>query len=142
MEMGVPVVFPSNTPERISTESLSMRLVVYLLCPGLRLSRNACISFSVSGSPAGQPSITTPTAAPWDSPHVVIRNILPNDEPLMSSPPEKNNRYCDEFLQSFVSGYYKRRNHAVQEKVSRRLPLPPSSENGKRLFLRNNSLYI
>ena len=38
-EIGVPVVFPSNTPDRISTVSDSVRLVVYLLCPGLRLSR-------------------------------------------------------------------------------------------------------
>ena len=39
------------------------------------------ISSSQRLSPAGQPSTTTPMPLPWDSPHVVIRNKLPNDEP-------------------------------------------------------------
>ena len=34
MEMGVPVVFPSKIPERISALSPSFRLVVYCDCPG------------------------------------------------------------------------------------------------------------
>ena len=79
----MPVVLPSNTPERISTESDSFRFVVYLLCPGLLLSRKLWISASEIGIPAGQPSITTPIPGPWDSPHVVIRNIEPKDEPLI-----------------------------------------------------------
>jgi hypothetical protein len=32
-------------------------------------------------SPAGQPSITTPIAGPWDSPHVVIRKRRPKEFP-------------------------------------------------------------
>ena len=38
-EIGVPVVRPSKTPDRISTVSLSLRFVVRRLCPGLRRSR-------------------------------------------------------------------------------------------------------
>ena len=82
-EIGVPVVFPSKTPERISAESDSFRLVVYLLCPGFLLSRKLWMSSSEIGMPAGQPSITTPIPGPWDSPHVVMRNIEPKDEPLI-----------------------------------------------------------
>lgn len=41
------------------------------------------MSDSSKARPAGQPSTTTPTAAPWDSPQVVIRKIVPYDEPAM-----------------------------------------------------------
>ena len=34
-------------------------------------------------NPAGQPSITTPKAAPWDSPQVVILKMVPNVEPAI-----------------------------------------------------------
>ena len=79
----MPVVFPSNTPERISTESVSFLFVVYLLWPGFLRSRNTCISASLNGSPAGQPSTTTPIPGPCYSPRVEMRNILPNSESLM-----------------------------------------------------------
>ncbi len=36
------------------------------------------MSASERGSPGGQPSITTPTAAPWLSPHVEIVKSFPN----------------------------------------------------------------
>jgi hypothetical protein len=36
------------------------------------------MSLSASAIPAGQPSITTPTAGPWLSPKVVILKFLPN----------------------------------------------------------------
>ena len=39
MEMGVPVVFPSKTPDRISTASASLRFVVKRLWPGFLRSR-------------------------------------------------------------------------------------------------------
>ena len=42
-----------------------------ITCPG------AGRSAAEEGSPAGSPSTTTPTALPWDSPQVVIRNICP-----------------------------------------------------------------
>ena len=53
--------------------------------PGLRRSKNFWISSSQRLSPAGQPSTTTPMPLPWDSPHVVIRNKLPNDEPAINA---------------------------------------------------------
>ena len=39
MEMGVPVVLPSKTPDRICTRSASLRAVVMADCPGFLLSR-------------------------------------------------------------------------------------------------------
>ena len=44
------------------------------LCPGLRRSSSGWISAVVNGIPAGQPSITTPTPPPCDSPNVEILN--------------------------------------------------------------------
>src|SRR5690554_2578171 len=81
MDIGVPSVFPSNTPESISTVSGSLRWVVILLWPGRLLSSSNCMSAGESSSPAGQPSTTTPTAAPCDSPQVVIRNSCPKEFP-------------------------------------------------------------
>src|SRR3989338_6653529 len=75
--MGVPVVLPSKYPERIFILSASFRGVVILLWPGRRLSSATCISSSVISIPGGQPSTTTPTAPPWDSPKVVILNNCP-----------------------------------------------------------------
>src|SRR3989344_4522265 len=75
--MGVPVVLPSKYPERIFILSASFRGVVILLWPGRRLSSATCISSSVIRIPGGQPSTTTPTAPPWDSPKVVILNNCP-----------------------------------------------------------------
>ena len=36
--------------------------------------------------PAGQPSMTTPRALPWDSPQVVILNRVPIVEPAITIP--------------------------------------------------------
>ena len=38
---------------------------------------------SSRGSPAGQPSTTTPIPFPWDSPQVVTLNLFPNDDWLI-----------------------------------------------------------
>src|SRR5271156_5517641 len=77
MEMGVPSVWPSNVPERIWQVSLSLRGVTILLWPGRRRSRSTCTSASVRGVRGGQPSTTTPTPPPWDSPQVVMRKRWP-----------------------------------------------------------------
>src|SRR5699024_4255255 len=45
------------------------------------------------GSPAGQPSTTTPTPFPCVSPHVVTRNNVPNVEPAMLCLPVSN-QFC------------------------------------------------
>ena len=71
--IGVPSVWPSKTPERISARSASSRGVVSLLWPGRRRSRSRWISSSVIGRRGGQPSTTTPTPPPCDSPKVVTR---------------------------------------------------------------------
>ena len=79
----MPVVFPSKTPERIWTASASLRGVEMALCPGLRRSKNAWISEGVRVNPAGHPSMTTPSASPWDSPKVVIENKVPKVDPAI-----------------------------------------------------------
>ena len=83
IEIGVPSVFPSNIPLRISAVSGSLRAVTeadfipLIAAPG-RLLSNACWIFAVSTeSPAGQPSIITPSASPWLSPKVVTLKIEP-----------------------------------------------------------------
>ena len=81
--MGVPVVRPSNTPDRMRTSSASLRWVVNFDVPGLRLSSQGCKSASVSAMPEGQPSTVAPIAGPWLSPHVVKRNICPKVFRLM-----------------------------------------------------------
>src|SRR6266481_9514067 len=75
--MGVPVVLPSNTPERISTVSDSCRCVTWRDVPGLRLSRSCWRSASHNASPGGHPSTTQPIAAPCDSPNEVTVNKVP-----------------------------------------------------------------
>jgi hypothetical protein len=82
--MGVPVVLPSNTPERISTVSDSRRWVTWREVPGLRRSRSIWISASVSARPGGQPSTTQPMAGPWDSPKEVTEKLRPRVLPDMS----------------------------------------------------------
>src|SRR5215831_18323484 len=77
MLMGVPSVWPSKTPERICTTSVSFRWVTMALWPGTRRSRSGWMSASDRGRRAGQPSTTAPTPAPCDSPHVVTRNSCP-----------------------------------------------------------------
>ena len=49
--IGVPVVLPSNTPERISTTSSSRRCVTWREVPGLRRSRSGWMSASESAIP-------------------------------------------------------------------------------------------
>jgi len=81
IEIGVPVVFPSNTPDKISILSPSFLGVAKGDWPGFLLSKSCWISDSESSSPAGQPSTTTPRALPCDSPQVEILNKSPNIEP-------------------------------------------------------------
>ena len=82
MLIGVPIVCPSKTPERIWTVSVSLRCVTSALWPGTRRSRSGWMSASDSGSRGGQPSTTAPMAAPWDSPHVVTRKSCPQLLPI------------------------------------------------------------
>src|SRR5690606_39359095 len=84
MEIGAPVVTPSYTPERISARSRSLRGVVTLLWPTRRRSSSCWISSTVSGRPPGTPSITTPSAGPWDSPQVVSLKIFPKLLPIVA----------------------------------------------------------
>src|SRR6185312_1198584 len=81
--MGVPVVLPSYTPERISTRSSSRRCVTWRDVPGLRRSRSGWMSASESAIPGGQPSITQPIAGPCDSPKVVTVKSVPRVLPDM-----------------------------------------------------------
>ena len=78
MQIGVPRVSPSKTPLRIFPWSASSRGVTISLCPGRRRSRSRWTSASVSGMRGGQPSMTTPTPPPWDSPQVEMRKAWPN----------------------------------------------------------------
>ena len=82
--MGVPVVRPWNTPERMRTVSDSLRLVAVAPCPGLRRSSSRCRSSSLRGRPAGQPSSTPPRPGPWDSPYEVRRRMRPKELPAIS----------------------------------------------------------
>src|SRR5258706_10752419 len=82
MEMGVPSVLPSKVPDKIWTVSLSLRGVTILDCPGRRRSRSGWMSASVKANRGGQPSTTTPTPPPCDSPQVVMRKRCPNVLPI------------------------------------------------------------
>src|SRR5271169_2701668 len=77
MAIGVPVVIPSNTPDRMRTSSGSWRWVVKRDWPGRRRSSQGWMSASDSGMRGGQPSTTQPIAGPWLSPQVVTRNRWP-----------------------------------------------------------------
>src|SRR5882724_3731956 len=77
MLMGVPVVWPSNRPERILTWSDSRRWVVKRDWPGRRRSSQGWMSASESGMRGGTPSTTQPIAGPWLSPQVVKRKRWP-----------------------------------------------------------------
>src|SRR5437868_5943620 len=81
--IGVPVVRPSNAPERLSTVSAWRRCVTCRDVPGLRRSSSGWMSAASSKSPGGQPSITHPIAGPCDSPKEVTQNSLPNVLPDM-----------------------------------------------------------
>src|SRR5690242_6737269 len=76
--IGVPVVRPSNTPDRIFTASSSRRCVTKRDWPGLRRSRSFWMSPSAISRPGGQPSTTQPMAGPWLSPKLVTQNSLPS----------------------------------------------------------------
>src|SRR5262249_3675509 len=75
--IGVPVVLPSYTPERISTRSSSRRCVTWRDVPGFLRSRSGWMSASESSIPGGQPSTTQPIAGPCDSPKVVTVKRVP-----------------------------------------------------------------
>src|SRR3990172_7541076 len=79
--MGVPVVLPSNVPDRISTRSCSLRADAEGIWPGLLRLSSFCISLSVRSMPGGQPSTTAPRAGPCDSPHVVTLKTWPIEFP-------------------------------------------------------------
>src|SRR2546425_42785 len=83
--IGEPSVRPSNRPDRTSARSGSSRGDVTALCPGRRRSRSRWISSTVNGRRGGQPSTTTPTAPPCDSPKVVTRKICPKVDPIAGS---------------------------------------------------------
>src|SRR5690606_39274984 len=92
--IAVPVVLPSNVPDRILTRSASRRCVVNLLVPGLRASRNGWIAASLIGSPGGHPSTTAPSAGPWLSPQVVKRKTRPKVFTLMGGASVAPGRIC------------------------------------------------
>ncbi len=75
--MGVPVVTPSNTPDRMRTSSASLRWLTNFELPVRRRSTSGLMSASLSGRPGGQPSMMAPSAAPWLSPNVVTTKFLP-----------------------------------------------------------------
>ena len=109
MAIGVPVVRPSNTPDRMRTSSGSCRCVVKRDWPGRRRSSQGWMSASDSAMRGGQPSTTQPIAGPWLSPQVVTRNRWPKLLWDMASVL----RTCAERRQITVqlSGTAMRRNH-------------------------------
>src|SRR5262245_34323313 len=56
------------------------------LCPGRRRSSSCWIAPTSTASPGGNPSTSTPTAGPCDSPNVVTRNSRPNVEDTSGTP--------------------------------------------------------
>src|SRR5215218_2098890 len=83
--IGVPVVTPSNTPDRILTVSGSWRWVTKRDWPGRRLSIQTWISASLRGMLGGVPSTTQPIAGPWLSPQLVNRKRVPKLLPAMAA---------------------------------------------------------
>ena len=77
MEMGVPRVTPSCRPERISAVSASLRGVTISDWPGRRRSSSCWMFSRETGMRGGQPSMTTPTPPPCDSPKVWMRKTWP-----------------------------------------------------------------
>ena len=75
--IGVPVVFPSNNPDKISSLSFSFLWVTIFDCPGFLLSKSFWINSIFISFPDGQPSIIPPILFPWDSPNVVTVKRLP-----------------------------------------------------------------
>jgi hypothetical protein len=76
--IGVPVVILLKTPDIITAWSGSFLDVLAGDFPGRLRSNMDWIMRSSRGMFGGQPSMTTPTPFPWDSPHVVIFNTVPN----------------------------------------------------------------
>src|SRR5499427_9910773 len=116
---GVPSVNPSCMPDRISTWSVSRRWVVIALWPGRRRSSSRWISSTVTATRGGQPSMTTPTAGPCDSPKVVTRNELPKLLPgIRRLPPRQHVDHAA------VDGFARQHEHApaafldLQEQVA------------------------
>src|SRR5688572_12678713 len=81
MPIGVPVVFPSNTPDRIFTTSPSRRWLTNCEVPVRRRSTSSWMSPSPRGRPGGQPSTMQPSAGPWLSPNVVTVKSRPMELP-------------------------------------------------------------
>ena len=86
-QIGVPVVLPSYTPDRISTASASLRCVTWRDVPGRRRSSSGWMSASDRAMPGGQPSITQPMAGPCDSPKFVTWKRWPKVLPDMEKRP-------------------------------------------------------
>src|SRR5271154_5168217 len=84
--IGVPVVLPSNTPDKMRTVSGSCRWLVYWEVPGRRRSTSACKSASLKPKPGGHPSTTQPSAGPWLSPKLVTVKTLPKVLPATRLP--------------------------------------------------------
>src|ERR1044071_7491154 len=101
MPIAVPVVFPSNTPERIFTTSPSRRWLTNCDVPVRRRSTSACSSASLISSPGGQPSTMQPSAGPWLSPKVVTVNSRPMEFPDISF--DQNRGESDLRLQQLLS---------------------------------------
>ena len=80
--IGVPSVSPSYTPERISTPVGLVALGDQSALAGASAVEVGLDVGLDSGSRGGQPSITTPTPGPCDSPKVVMRNRRPLLEPM------------------------------------------------------------
>ena len=75
--MAVPVVWPFTTPESSWTRSASTRGVERPSPRARRLSMQAAMNASSTGTPAAMPSSTPPMARPWLSPKMVSANALP-----------------------------------------------------------------
>src|SRR5699024_8154774 len=71
--MGVPVVWPATTPDRMRISSASTRAVESPSPRARRLSIRAARAAWSTGTPAAIPSRTAPTPAPWLSPKMVGR---------------------------------------------------------------------
>src|ERR1017187_5663832 len=102
--MGVPVVRPYSTPERISTWSASSRWLVMRLCPGRRRSSSTWTSSRVMGRRGGQPSTTTPMPGPWDSPQVAILKSSPKVLATIDTQPTTDRREPPRRLGSVFTG--------------------------------------
>src|SRR3989338_9821694 len=73
-------------PDSISTASSSFLPLVRGLCPCLLLSSCSCISAALAATPAGQPSISTPTLLPWLLPSTRTTNSSPNENGSARAP--------------------------------------------------------